>query len=364
MVARKEKHMGWIVDFVFLHQDGRKQRVRRKSPVQNRRGTEQFERGLREKMASNDAQQPTRKEAPTLKEFSKDFIETYAVNNNKPSEVKGKKSIFKHHLLDVFGRTRIDKIGAKEIEKYKNKKLKEGLSPKTINNHLTVLRRCLSLAAEWEIIDFNLKLKWMKVPKQKFDFLTFEEAERLIEGAEGDFRTMIILALKTGLRQGELLGLQWDDVDLVAGRLVVRHARWRGHMGTPKNGRTRVIPLSPDTLKVIKRHRHLKGKFVFCNQGGEPLLDGKCKWPLWTACANAGLRRIGWHVLRHTFASHLVMRGVSLKAVQELLGHATMEMTMRYSHLSPEVGIEAVAKLDLKPTRQSHGSNKAVREHR
>jgi site-specific recombinase XerD len=61
-----------------------------------------------------------------------------------------------------------------------------------------------------------------------------------------------------------------------------------------------------------------------------------CKWGLWRACKRAGLRRVGWHGLRHSFASHLVMRGVPLKAVQELLGHATIEMTMRYSHLSPE----------------------------
>ena len=76
------------------------------------------------------------------------------------------------------------------------------------------------------------------------------------------------------------------------------------------------------------------------------LNKGKCKHPIWSACRRAGLRQIGWHVLRHTFASHLVMKGAPLKAVQELLGHATIEMTMRYAHLSPSVRRDAVKLLD------------------
>jgi integrase len=77
---------------------------------------------------------------------------------------------------------------------------------------------------------------------------------------------------------------------------------------------------------------------------------GRCKWPLWSACRKAGLQRIGWHALRHTFASHLVMRRAPLKAGQELLGRSTIEMTMRYSHLSPDVRKDAVRLLDVDPS--------------
>jgi site-specific recombinase XerD len=72
----------------------------------------------------------------------------------------------------------------------------------------------------------------------------------------------------------------------------------------------------------------------------------ECKWPLWRACKRAGLRRVGWHVLRHTFASHLMMRGVALMAIQELLGHKDIKMTMRYAHLAPDVTRDAVLLLD------------------
>jgi integrase len=117
-------------------------------------------------------------------------------------------------------------------------------------------------------------------------------------------------------------------------------------VGTPKSGRAREVPLSPETVKALKQHRHLRGELVFCTDAGRMFRKNETKHPLWRACKRAGLRLIGWHALRHTFASHLTMRGVPLKAIQELLGHATIEMTMRYSHLSPEVRRDAVIMLD------------------
>ena len=93
---------------------------------------------------------------------------------------------------------------------------------------------------------------------------------------------------------------------------------------------------------------------MFCEESGRAFKENECKWPMWRACKKAGLRKISWHVLRHTFASHLVMGGVPLEAVQELMGHATIEMTLRYSHLSPEVGRGAVQLLDS--AWQCHGN--------
>jgi site-specific recombinase XerD len=81
-----------------------------------------------------------------------------------------------------------------------------------------------------------------------------------------------------------------------------------------------------------------------------------CKWPLLRACKLAGVPAITWHVLRHTFASHLAMRGAPLKAIQEPLGHTTIEMTMRYAHLSPQVGVDAVALLHSRGTSAAHGT--------
>jgi integrase len=205
----------------------------------------------------------------------------------------------------------------------------------------------LSVAVEWDHLDHVPAVKWLRVPPQRFDFLDFDEAQRLVAGAAAEWRPMIVTALKTGLRLGELMALRWEDVDLVAGRLIVRQNLSRGRLTTPKNGRERQVPLSDDLVKCLKAHRHLRGELLFCHRDGSSLNRGETKWPLWGACTKAGLRKIGWHSLRHTFASHLVMRGAPMKAVQELLGHQSFEMTMRYAHLSPDVRKDAVRLLDV-----------------
>ncbi len=362
MAVRREEGRGWVVDVTITFPDGRKERRKKMSPVQTRRGAEAFERQLREEMLNPSPPQPEeRKEVPTLAKFVKEYVMTYARNNNKPSERKSKKMILERHLLPVLGRLRLDKIKMGHIERYKARKLDDGLSPKSVNNHLTVLRKSLSLALEDDIIDRIPRVKWLKVPKPDFDFLDFDEADRLIEAADSDWRTMIIVALRTGIRQSEILALRWDDVDLVRGQIQVCRGDWRGHVDTPKGGRTREIPLSPQCARALKEHRHLRGELVFCCEDGSPLTDGKCKCPLWNVCKLAGIRRIGWHVCRHSFASHLVMLGVPMKVVQEYMGHTTIEMTMRYAHLSPEVGRECVAMLDLHG-RVPYASQRGVRD--
>ena len=144
-----------------------------------------------------------------------------------------------------------------------------------------------------------------------------------------------------------LMGLGWTSGDdLVAGRITVRQNIVWGHVGTPKSGKPREIPLGDEVRAALKAHRHLRGPLVFCDLDGRVLTEGETRGPLWRACKRAGLRPITWHVARHTFASHLVMRGGTMSAVQELLGHSTILMTMRYAHLGPEVVRETVRLLD------------------
>ena len=174
----------------------------------------------------------------------------------------------------------------------------------------------------------------------------FDEADRLVAAAEGEWRTMILVAMRTGMCVGELLGLRWVDVDLSVGRIHVCQSYVKGHCGLPKSGKPREIPLGDDVIEALRVHRHERGPLVFCDAAGNVLTAGLLGWPLKRAVKRAGLRAIGWHVLRHTFASHLAMRGVPLKVIQELLGHASIVTTMIYAHLAPHVARDAVRVLD------------------
>lgn len=287
---------------------------------------------------------PRKSTAKTVAEVSEIFLAS-SETKNKHSSVRSKRQILRDHVLPALGQLPIDAADYAAIEDFKVATAKK-VGAKTVNNVLTVLRSLLVVAAKRKLIAAVPEIEWMKTEAPPFDFLTFEEADRLIAAADGEWRAMIIVAARSGLRQGELLGLRWDDADLKACQLVIRQSNVRGRVTTPKNRKGREIPMSDQLEAALRSHRHLRGELVFCRDDGRPLTDGLCKHPLWRACKRAGLRRISWHDLRHTFASHLVMRGASLKAVQELMGHATIQMTMRYAHLSPAVKRDTVRLLD------------------
>ncbi|AKJ02504.1 Mobile element protein [Archangium gephyra] len=208
-----------------------------------------------------------------------------------------------------------------------------------------------------------------KLPKPAFDFLTFEEAQRLVSAVEPEWIPLVLVRLKTGLRQGELMGPQWTDVDLQRGKLHVRRTLWRGVSGLPKGGRERTVDLPGSALEALRRHRHLRGPYVFCQEDGQPLTDGLMNGPLRRALKLAAIcreqSRIGWHDLRHTYGSHLAMRGIPLTVIKELMGHATIDTTERYAHLSPDTRREAVGVLDrpfapvcdIRATRMEAASN-------
>ncbi len=230
----------WMIDVVFRHSAGRGQRVKKVSPVQTRRGAEEFERDPRQTLlfGKYGRKEETKKECPRSDQFANEFLNTYAVANNKPSEVSAKRVNLSNHLIPVFGKKREDEISSRDVEAYKAAKLRQGLVPKSVNNRLAVLGRMLRIARRWELLDKVPEIVLLPLPPQEFNFLDFGEAEHLIAGVDSRWKPKITLALRTGLKLGELRAFRREDVDLVTGRLMARRAAWWNEIRTPKNGLT------------------------------------------------------------------------------------------------------------------------------
>ena len=176
-------------------------------------------------------------------------------------------------------------------------------------------------------------------------FLSLEECLRLEEASTSSWRLMIHFARKTGLRIGELCALEWEQLNLDNGTVLVDRAVWRKKVSSPKGNRSRIVDLSPDLVRVMSEQRNTG--LVFPSRRGTRRREHKCDVGLRRCAERAELKPLGWHVLRHTYASHLVMAGVALPVVQQLLGHTDIRLTMRYAHLSPGHRSQAVQALDV-----------------
>ena len=347
-VYRRNKGKGaWMVDIdEFMYPDGRVEpRIRKSSKKWNKRDAERVERRILDQLEAGTWGK--RKEIPTVKEFEDEFIRNYAeARGNKPSEIKSKRTHFRLHLIPAFGKKRLNEFTVRDIDRFKRDK-QEKYHPATINNILGTLRKMLNIAYEWEIINRVVKIEKMKEPQPTFKFLEYKEADQLLAAAEPEWFAMIMVALKCGLRPGEMHGLRWDDIDFDRRIIEVQRSIDRdGNIGTTKTNRSRVIPLCDDVFAALMNHRHKRAIWVFCDEQGAPLRDNKAKAPLKRAVKKAGLRPISWYTLRHTFASHLSDQGVPLATVQELMGHSTITMTMRYAHVVPGAKMDAVQKLN------------------
>lgn len=351
-VQRKDSKTGvlgefWLVDVDLQLPNGQRQRVRKVSPIPTRRGAMEYERELRNALLAGEYNKEVQS-VPNLREFSKEYLKVHTLVQNKKSGYANVEAILRLHLLPAMGDLALDQIGVRDVAHFTAAQIAKGLSHSSVNNHLILLRSMLGKALEWQVISSIPKVKKLPKTPQKFRYLDFDETRRLIDAAamEPDWQTAIVVALNTGLRLGELIALQWDDLDLVALTLSVQRSDWQGHLGSPKSGKARVIPLNHSVALCLKKHRHLRGPWVFCNQAGERRKNSEFASAIRRIRKRAGLPRFEWHALRHTFASHLAMRAIPLLAIQELMGHASMQMTQRYAHLSPEFGRHAVIALD------------------
>ena len=237
-------------------------------------------------------------------------------------------------------------------------------APKTVNNVLTVLSILLKVAVEWKVIErVPCTIRMLKVSKSSAVFHDFDTYERLVEAARTtDPQTLLIILLggEAGLRLGEMIALQWADIDLSKRQLCVQRSDWNGQVTVPKNGRLRYIPLTVRLATALREHRNLRGPLVLCDEQGHPILRRTLQNWVRRVARRGTVQNSGVHVLRHTFCSHLAMRGAPARAIQELAGHADLSTTQRYMHLSP-AAIEGATRLLDEPVRGEIGETASLR---
>jgi integrase len=227
----------------------------------------------------------------------------------------------------------------------------KGNKPATVNRFMATISHMFTKAVEWDMVEEEVlkrirKVKQLPENNKRLRYLSKEECAEMINKCDNHVKPIVITALNTGMRKGEILSLKWEHVDLKHSFVLLDRT---------KNGERRV-PIN-DTLRGTLQGltRRLDSPYVFYEPStGKPYGDVKRSFK--TALKNARIGDFKFHDLRHTFASHPVMAGVDLATVKELLGHKDIKMTLRYAHLAPAHKLKAVEILDRtltgKPTIQ------------
>jgi len=285
-----------------------------------------------------------------------DFVERWrrdylASAQLKPSTLSAYASVIDRHIVPYFGSLKLDRITPATVQRFVAEKITElsargrQFHPKSLQNCVRVLSKIFNTAVDWQMLVRTpmIRIRLPRVEKREMDFLRPDEVRLLLEATEDPtIRCLNLLAIFSGMRQGELLALQWGDIDWNRSTIKVRRAFSRGHLESPKTSHSiREVRVGRHVLLRLREHQLLCGgrsEFIFSARTGKPLdAANVVKRGFLPALRRAGIRRIRFHDLRHTYASIMINEGANLKFVSKQLGHSSIQITLdRYSHLIPE----------------------------
>jgi len=329
-MAIYQRGENWYIDFTF-----KGQRVRESIGPSKKNAQKVIDKKKTEIVENKYLD--VRKEPDPIRfhDFAKEFLEWAKVNHKPSSRVRELSNM--RTLEEAFNNRTLHEITSWDIEKWKVKRKGE-VKPATVNRDLATLKSMLSKAVEWGKLKESptKKVKLLKGVTKRLRYLMPDEVQTLISNCSDHLRPIVIVAVHTGMRKGEILSLRWDQVDFEKGIITLTDT---------KNDQKRYVPMDEtvkSTLSTIER----KGEYIFCGlKPGKPLVWIELSFH--NALEKSGIEDFKIHDLRHTFASNLIMSGkVDLMTLKELLGHKTIEMTLRYAHLAPDHKMRAVNVLD------------------
>jgi integrase len=305
-------------------------------------------------------------ERATLAVFLEDWLEHSARPNVRPWTYRGYEVHVRRHIIPDLGRLPLAKLTTADVRRWVSGKLEAGLAPKTVHYMKGTLRTALNQAVDDGLVVRNVAVpvRTSKKVVRKARPLDMQETRRFLRAIRGDRLEALYLVALLGLRQGEVLGLVWEDVDLDAGRLEVRQAlqraRGRYELVEPKTeGSHRSVKLPPTVVARLREHRRRQAserlraarwrdewRLVFTTVDGSPLNGRVVLAAFQRKLSEAGLPKVRFHDLRHACSSLLQAGGISPKAVQEQLGHSDLSMTLRYTKVLPELAEAAARRME------------------
>lgn len=317
----------------YFDVDGRKRREKagRKSDA-----VDLYRKRKAEALQGKKLPEKLRAKKVTFAELAKDTLEYSEAHKNSFADDKVRMA----RLKEWLGDRPADSVSPQEIERWLSGK-SEKLKPATLNRYRALLSLAYRLGMQNGKVFSNPArlVRQRKEENGRIRFLSTEEEQALRKVMQKDYlqhEAELDVALNTGLRRSEQYGLTWDCVDFERRQLTVPRS---------KNGETRHIPLNDAAIAALRTTETYKNgnPYVFLNSDGVRLQSPRFWFE--AALGEAKLKDFTWHCLRHTFASRLVMSGVDLRTVQELMGHKTIQMTVRYAHLAPQHRLSAVQRL-------------------
>jgi integrase len=309
-------------------------------------------------------------ENQTVGKYITRWLSDSAKHAVKATSYRAYESQIRNHIVPALGKVKLSRVTPAHLQALYAERLREGMKPASVRQIHAILHKALEQAVRFNLIPTNpaSKVDPPKVRQEEITPLTAEQASKLLDVTRNErdrFEALYALALTTGLRIGELLGLKWSDIDLDARRLRVSRQLQRGEEGLiftePKAASRRTVDLPGSTVEALKRHRKRQAEetlkaggayqdndLIFAGDLGEPIGSEKVTQRAFKPLLKrAGLPEIRFHDLRHTFATLLLARGVHPTYVQRALGHASVKMTLdRYSRWMPSMGRATAEAID------------------
>jgi len=320
----------------------------------------------------------------TLAAFLEKWLSDYVKPNLSPRGFERYQGIVARHLIPDLGGLTLTQLRPEHLQKHYTTKLNEGLSAGTISYHHAVIHKALQTAFKWGLVNRNVA-DGVDVPRiRRTEMQTWDEDDitRFLETAkDSPYYALFYIALFTGMRRSELLGLKWSDVDFILSQVYINRSLHHLKDGCyvfsqPKSARSRrTIAMSPSAILTLKEHREKQeamrtmlglppkdDDLVFSTLEGKALRPDTVTRAFSMLASRAGVKVIRLHDARHTHASLMLKQGIHPKVVQERLGHASIQMTLdTYSHVAP--GLQEAAAASFDKLLKSRRENEAVENH-